>query len=56
MIDLKEIKKNDKLIYKHLDAYRLGLLTETDNKYPVKSQKYLVFNIGRLAKIRKEAV
>lgn len=53
---LKESKKNDKLIRKHQAAYRLGLLTDSENTYPVKSEKYFVFNIGRLSRVRANKV
>ena len=35
------------MVSKHKDAYSLGLYTETENTYPVTSEKYQAFNEGR---------
>jgi hypothetical protein len=47
ILTIKEINKLHKMVSKHKDAYSLGLYTETENTYPVTSEKYQAFNEGR---------
>jgi hypothetical protein len=52
-MDYKEIKKLQKIVKKHQAAYTIGLHSDTDNTYPVRSEKFQAFNIGRLERLRK---
>lgn len=50
-MDYKEIKKNQKIIKRHYDAYSVGLYTETTNKYRVGSEKWIAFDLGRITRV-----
>jgi len=52
-MDYKEIKKLQKLVKKHHAAYSLGLHTDVANSYPVRSEKFQAFDIGRLERLRR---
>ena len=53
-MDLKEIKKNQKMIRKHRVAYTLGLNSDVNNTFEVNTPNYVAFNLGRLARINRE--
>jgi len=53
-MDYKEIKKLQNIVRKHRAAYSVGLNTDSENKYPVRSERYQAFNEGRLARVRKQ--
>jgi hypothetical protein len=52
-MDYKEIKKLQKLVRKHHAAYSIGLNSSVENTYPVRSEKFQAFDIGRLERIRR---
>ena len=52
-MDIKEIKKLNKLVKKHMLAYSLGLQTEVPNTYPPRSEKFLAFEHGRYVRLNK---
>ena len=52
-MDIKEIKKLNKLVQKHRLAYTLGLETDTANTYPPRSEKFLAFEHGRYVRSNK---
>jgi len=52
-MDYKEIKKLQKLVKKQTAAYTLGRNTDIENTFPVRSEKFQAFNIGRVERIRR---
>lgn len=52
-MDYTEIKKTQKLLRKHHDAYSIGLNSDSSNTYSPSSEKFQAFNIGRSERIRK---
>lgn len=52
-MDYKEIKKLQKLVKKQNAAYTLGRNTDTENTFPVRSEKFQAFNIGRVERINR---
>lgn len=53
LMDIKEIKKLNKLVTKHRLAYTLGLETDVENTYPPRSEKFLAFEHGRYVKANR---
>lgn len=53
-MDFKEIKKLQKIVKKHQVAYSIGLHTDAENTYPVRSESYQAFNEGRIVRVRKK--
>ena len=52
-MDYKEIKKLQRIVKKHYAAYSVGLNSDSENTYPVRSEKFQAFNQGRLERSRK---
>jgi hypothetical protein len=52
--EYSEVKKNQKIIKKHGDAYSIGRYSNVDNSYPLNSEKRKAFDFGRLAKLTME--
>ena len=50
-MDYSEIKKNQKIVKRQQVAYSLGRHSDSDNKYDVNSEKWVAFNLGRVARI-----
>lgn len=52
--EYSEVKKNQKIIKKHHDAYSIGRYSDVENRYPLNSEKRKAFDFGRLAKLNME--
>lgn len=50
-MDYSEIKKNQKIVKRQQVAYSIGKNTDTENKYEINSEKWVAFNLGRVARV-----
>lgn len=50
-MDYQEIKRNQKIVKRHGDAYSVGRYSDSENFYKTGSEKWLAFNLGRLARV-----
>ena len=49
-MDFNEIKKNQKIVKRQQMAYSIGRHTDSENTYPINSEKWVAFNLGRIAR------